>query len=157
MAFWRLGWEVRKIHIATRHVLDLHNNKKTMSKDTQAGGWEEVNAGGFVTFENEGDEAVGVITDYGVKKTAKGDANEYHIMMADGSKSFLASKGLHDKLQAAIFKYGIGNFVAKITYKEKIKTAGGNDFRVYEVLTRQKTDAVMKELGLDVVANSGNF
>lgn len=127
-----------------------------MAKEEEQGSWETIDAGGFVTFENEEDTVTGVITDYGVKKTAKGDANEYHIMLADGSKSFLASKGLHDKLQAAIFKYGMGEFVAKITYKEKVKTASGNDFRVYEVLTRKRTPEVMKELGLDMAADD-NF
>lgn len=120
-----------------------------MSKEQASNeGWEEVNAGGFITFENPEDTVTGVITDHKVKMTAKGEAQEYHIMTNEGSTSFLASKGLHDKLQALIFKYGMGKFIAKITYKEKIKTASGNDFRVYEVLGREKTDELLKELGI---------
>lgn len=119
-----------------------------MSEKEQKG-WEEMDAGGFIKFEEPGHEVIGLLLDHEVKKTSKGDANEYKIVTPEGFKTFYAPKGLHDKLAGVIIKYGKQSAIVKIKYIEKVKTASGNDFKVFEVMHRQKTEKDLKEFGID--------
>lgn len=122
-----------------------------MSNETtkDQGGWEEEASGGFIKFDNEGESFTGLVTAYEKKNTAKGEANNYHVITKSGAQSFYAPKDLHDKLSGCIIKYGLKNFVAKVTYKEKIKTSSGNDFKQFEVLHKRADEATMKEFGID--------
>jgi len=121
----------------------------------QEEGWETMESGGFLKFDEPGDGFTGVVTGYAVKNTSKGEANEYIVYTKDGRKSFYAPKGLHDGLSGCIIKYGLGEFIAKVEYKEKIKTASGNDFKVFDVMHRKKTDELVKELGIEM--GDGDF
>lgn len=113
------------------------------------GGWEEEVAGGFIKFEDPGFSFTGLLVDYEKKNTSKGEANDYKIITKDGAQSFYAPKDLHDKLSGVIIKYGLKNAIVKVTYKEKIKTASGNDFKKFEVLHKRADEAALTELGIN--------
>jgi hypothetical protein len=112
-------------------------------------GWEEETAGGFIKFEEPGYTFTGLITAYEKKNTAKGEANNYHVITKDGAQSFYAPKDLHDKLSGCIIKYGIKNFVVKVTFKQKIKTASGNDFKQFEVMHKRADEKTMAEFNIN--------
>lgn len=117
--------------------------------NAQQGGWEEEVAGGFIKFEDPGYNFTGLLVDYAKKNTAKGEANDYKIITKDGAQSFYAPKDLHDKLSGVIIKYGLKNAIVKVTFKEKIKTASGNDFKKFEVLHKRADEASLAELGIN--------
>lgn len=122
-----------------------------MSEDVQkneATDWETESSGGFIKFEEVGDGFTGLVTAYEKRRTPKGDANSYTVFTKSGKQSFYAPKDLHDKLSGAAVKYGLGNYIVKVSLLEKKRLANGNDFKVFEVLSRRKTDDVVKELGL---------
>jgi hypothetical protein len=112
-------------------------------------GWEEEVSGGFIKFEEPGFNFTGLLVDYEKKNTAKGEANDYKIITKDGAQSFYAPKDLHDKLSGVIIKYGLKNAIVKVTFKEKIKTASGNDFKKFEVLHKKADEASLTELGIN--------
>lgn len=124
-----------------------------MSKDTKQEEWESMESGGFITFDEPGDGFTGVVTGYQAKSTPKGMANEYVVFTEEGRRSFFSPKDLHDKLSGCIIKYGMGEFVVKVEFIEKVKTSSGNDFKKFEVKHRKKTDAVLKEFGIEVGAD----
>lgn len=121
-------------------------------------GWETAESGSFLKFENPGDGFIGLLVSHEAKSTAKGPANEYKVVTPDGFKTFYAPKGLHDALSGVIIKYGMGKAIVKATFKEKIKTASGNDFKVFDVMHRPKTEKDLKEFGIDESqADPNNF
>jgi hypothetical protein len=111
--------------------------------------WEEQVSGGFLKFEEPGVSFTGLLVDYAKKSTPKGDAHDYKVITKDGAQSFYAPKDLHDKLSGVIIKYGIKNAIVKVTFKEKIKTASGNDFKKFEVLHKRADEKELAELGIN--------
>lgn len=116
---------------------------------TEAQGWEEEVSGGFIKFEEPGFTLTGLLTDYQKKNTPKGEAHDYKLITEKGSQTFYAPKDLHDKLSGVVIKYGLKNAIVKITFKEKIKTQSGNDFKKFEVLHRKADEASLTELGIN--------
>jgi len=116
---------------------------------TKQEGWEEAVSGGFLKFEEPGVTFTGLLVDYEKKSTPKGDAHDYKVITKDGAQTFYAPKDLHDKLSGVIIKYGIKNAIVKVTYKEKIKTASGNDFKKFEVLHTRSDESELTELGIN--------
>lgn len=112
-------------------------------------GWEVEESGGFIKFEEPGYTFTGLLVDYQKKNTAKGEANDYKVITKDGAQSFYAPKDLHDKLSGVIIKYGLKNVIVKVTFKEKIKTASGNDFKKFEVMHKKADDASLAEFGIN--------
>lgn len=120
-----------------------------MSEGNTQGGWETAESSGFIKFDEVGAGVTGLLTAHESKNTAKGPANEYTVITKDGTQKFFAPKDLHDKLSGIVIKYGMGNPIIKATFKEKVRTASGNDFKVFEVQHRKKDDATLTELGID--------
>lgn len=112
-------------------------------------GWDTAESGSFIKFEEVGAEVSGLVVGYEKKDTAKGPANDYSIITKTGKQSFYAPKDLHDKLSGCIIKYGLGKFVVKATFKEKTKTASGNDFKIFDVKHKAADEKAFIELGIN--------
>jgi hypothetical protein len=119
-----------------------------MSEEKQEG-WETAEGSGFIKFDEVGASVAGLLTAHESKTTAKGLANEYTVITKNGTQKFFAPKDLHDKLSGIIIKYGMGNAIIKASFKEKVRTASGNDFKIFEVQHRKKDEATLVELGID--------
>lgn len=117
--------------------------------DEKQGGWETAEGSGFIKFDEVGATVTGLLISHEIKSTAKGQANEYTTITKNGTQKFFAPKDLHDKLSGVAIKYGMGNAIIMATFKEKVRTASGNDFKIFEVQHRKKDDATLVELGID--------
>jgi len=128
-----------------------------MSNENAQGqeGWETAEGSGFIKFDEVGASVAGLLIAHEVKTTAKGTAQEYSVITKNGTQKFFAPKDLHDKLSGIIIKYGMGNAIIKASFKEKVRTASGNDFKIFEVQHRKKDEATLVELGID--PNAENF
>lgn len=120
-----------------------------------AQGWETAEGSGFIKFEEVGSGFTGLLLSHEVKTGSKGIGQEYTVVTTDGTRKFYAPKDLHDKLSGVAIKYGMGNAIVKATFKEKVKTASGNDFKIFEVQHRKKDEATLTELGIN--PNAENF
>ncbi len=120
-----------------------------MSEENAQGGWETAEGSGFIKFDEIGASVTGLLTSHETKSTAKGTAQEYTVITKNGTQKFFAPKELHDKLSGIVIKYGMGNAIIKATFKEKVRTASGNDFKVFEVQHRKKDEATLTDLGID--------
>ena len=126
-----------------------------MSNENAQGGWETAEGSGFIKFDEVGASVTGLLISHETRTTAKGPANEYTVITTNGTQKFFSPKDLHDKLAGIIIKYGMGNVIIKATFKEKVRTASGNDFKIFEVQHRKKDEATLVELGID--PNAENF
>ncbi len=126
-----------------------------MSEENAQGGWETAEGSGFIKFEEVGASVAGLLIAHEVKTGSKGIGQEYTVITKNGTQKFYAPKDLHDKLSGIVIKYGMGNAIIKGTFKEKVKTASGNDFKIFEVQHRKKDEATLIELGID--PNAENF
>ena len=121
-----------------------------MSKEAKTQeGWETEESGGFIKFDEVMSGFTGLVIGHTAKNTPKGVAQEYKVITKNGTQSFYAPKDLHDKLAGVMIKYGVGNAIVKVEFKEKIKTLSGNDFKIFEVQSRKKDEATLKELGIN--------
>ncbi len=112
-------------------------------------GWETAEGSGFIKFDEAGATFTGLLTAHSVETGSKGVGQVYTVMTQEGARKFYAPKDLHDKLAGIVIKYGMGNAIIKATFKEKVKTASGNDFKIFEVQHRKKDEETLKDLGID--------
>lgn len=128
-----------------------------MSEENAQGGWETSEGSGFIKFDEVGASIAGLLISHEAKTTAKGPAQEYTVITKNGTQKFFAPKDLHDKLSGVAIKYGMGNAIIKASFKEKVRTASGNDFKIFEVQHRKKDEATLVELGIDPNAQDKPF
>ena len=125
-----------------------------MSNENAQGGWETAEGSGFIKFDEVGASVTGLLISHETRTTAKGPANEYTVITTNGTQKFFSPKDLHDKLAGIIIKYGMGNVIIKATFKENVRTASGNDFKIFEVQHRKKDEATLVELGINPAAEN---
>lgn len=109
--------------------------------------FNEVKTGDLHSWDepNEDEVAIqGVLQDYEVTDTSKGEADRYEVMTAGGAVPFFAPTILHDKLQ----RIGIGSLV-KIYFTGVDTTNSGNDLKQFKVLEAEANDENLEEVGLD--------
>jgi hypothetical protein len=120
-----------------------------MSEETTQDGWDTEEAGGFIKFEEEGAGFTGLLTAYEKKNTAKGEAHNYTVITKNGTQTFYAPKDLHDKLSGVAIKYPMGTAIIKVEFEKKIKTASGNDFKIFDVKHKKSTPEDLAAFGIN--------
>jgi len=109
--------------------------------------FNEVKTGDLHSWDEPSEDEVaiqGVLQDYEVTDTSKGEADRYEVMTADGAVPFFAPTILHDKLQ----RIGLGSLV-KIYFTGVDQTNSGNDLKQFKVLEAEMDEDNLEEVGLD--------
>jgi hypothetical protein len=109
--------------------------------------FNEVKTGDLHSWDepNEDEVAIqGILQDYEVTNTSKGEADRYEVKTPDGTVPFFAPTILHDKLQ----RIGLGSLV-KIYFTDIDTTNSGNDIKQFKVLEAEVNNENLEEVGLD--------
>jgi translation initiation factor IF-1 len=108
--------------------------------------FDEIKTGDLYEWDDPSEEIdiEGILQDYEVTNTSKGEADRYEVQTKDGVIPFFAPTILHDKLQ----RINMGD-VVKIAYTELDKTNAGNDLKKYKVMAAEPTADNLEEVGLE--------
>lgn len=106
-------------------------------------GLETVVSGELTKFETPNTVVYGILKNYKVQKTPKGEGHVYEVETKNGIAAFFAPTLLQDKLK----EIEIGRMV-KITYLGMKKGNSGNEYKTFEVKNGPVNTATLAAAGI---------